>query len=377
MLEQKEAFESLIAQLENKHRAVTDKLETRFTEQMKKYREEFDAMEESELRIQMEATHKLQEALQESTARAREEFAHYDAKSKEYADKIAREQTRLSTLEFDKINDGKLLVLLGHTGSGKSTVGNRWCGDKSRGGTTGPFEVEHDYTSGPPLPSVKLCTALAPESVHVCDSGGFADVKGRDAEHTNNLCKFLQGCGGINAFVLVLNSQFPRLTGEIVGAIKAYEKTFGKAEMYSNLIIVATKVDRGYVATTYETEERGELLKQGFAECMNLIADGIDISTVPVIPFGADNFEDGLLQMKDAVARRPNKFGLRRLVSPLLSDTTKLRKFTEHCQTARAKLEEQEAKEQECVIRIQEISSRLNTFATNKPSCDSFGKSRL
>merc|ERR1719181_850833 len=91
MLEQKEAFESLIAQLENKHRAVTDKLETRFTEQMKKYREEFDAMEESELRIQMEATHKLQEALQESTARAREEFAHYDAKSKEYADKTARE----------------------------------------------------------------------------------------------------------------------------------------------------------------------------------------------------------------------------------------------------------------------------------------------
>ena len=45
------------------------------------------------------------------------------------------------------------------------------------------------------------------------DAPGYKDTRGRDDMHFNNLESYLYGCGGVDAFLLVISGSNPRFDG--------------------------------------------------------------------------------------------------------------------------------------------------------------------
>jgi len=232
---------------------------------------------------------------------------------------IQAERQRLNKLNFKAVENGSVFVLLGKTGVGKSTFTNRLYGDTSRRADKGPAKTSSATVSCTTDPEIIKCDFRG-KVLHVVDSGGFADTEGRDIQHANNLCEFLNGCGGINAFVLLLNSQEPRMTAETINAVLGYEKIFGNA-MYKQLLVVATRVDKGENLEDYREDNIGSKLRDCIATKLKLHEKGMsasEIKALPVIPIGRQHYQPALEQMdRQLQTRARNKFGTTELRSPL------------------------------------------------------------
>eukprot|EP01084_Bolivina_argentea_P256402 431672_1 len=113
------------------------------------------------------------------------------------------ENDRLKEYHIDILNDPNIqqLVLLGKTGDGKSTFGNRLCGDNSQFADEGPFNVDH-AASESVTDRIKRKT-LHNNKISVMDTPGIFDSMGRDNFHLNKVIEYLVGANGINAFLLV------------------------------------------------------------------------------------------------------------------------------------------------------------------------------
>ena len=222
-------------------------------------------------------------------------------------------------LNFKEVQDGYVFVLLGKTGVGKSTFANRIYGDTSRRADKGPAQTSSSTVSCTTAPEIVKCN-FRNKILHVVDSGGFADTEGRDSEHANNLCEFLNGCGGINAFVLLLNSQEPRMTAETINALLEYEKIFGTV-MYKQLVVVATRVDKGENLLDYKEDNTEKQLRNSIATKLKLHEKGLsqgEIATLPVIPIGRQHYKPALDQVSTQLQTRvQTKFGTTELRSPL------------------------------------------------------------
>ena len=233
---------------------------------------------------------------------------------------IQAERQRLNKLNFKAVEDGSVFVLLGKTGVGKSTLTNRFHGDTSRRADKGPAKTSAATVSCTTDPEIFPCNFPRGNVLHVVDSGGFADTEGRDMQHANNLCEFLNGCGGINAFVLLFNSQEPRITAETINAVLGYEKIFGNV-MYKQLLVVATRVDKGENLEDYEEDKIGSKLRDCIATKLKLREKGMsasEIKALPVIPVGRKHYQPALDEMaRQLQTRARNKFGTTELRSPL------------------------------------------------------------
>ena len=232
---------------------------------------------------------------------------------------IQAERQRLDKLNFKEVQDGYVFVLLGKTGVGKSTFTNRIYGDTSRRADKGPAKTSSSTVSCTTAPEIVKCN-FRNKILHVVDSGGFADTEGRDSEHANNLCEFLNGCGGINAFVLLLNSQEPRMTAETINALLEYEKIFGTV-MYKQLVVVVTRVDKGENLLDYKEDNTEKQLRNSIATKLKLHEKGLsqgEIATLPVIPIGRQHYKPALDQVSTQLQTRvQTKFGTTELRSPL------------------------------------------------------------
>ena len=99
----------------------------------------------------------------------------------------------------------KQIVLLGMTGDGKSTFGNRLCGDQSKIGNRGPFKSTDDLQSVT-QEIQKYITEIGCDRVAVVDTTGAFDTDveaAADWEDVQRLVKYLRGCGGVNMFIAV------------------------------------------------------------------------------------------------------------------------------------------------------------------------------
>ena len=73
----------------------------------------------------------------------------------------------------------KIVVLIGNTGDGKSTVGNRLCGDESEMAEEGPFETSDQSQSCTQTLS-KERTQIGDMQLTVVDAPGWNDSEGKD-----------------------------------------------------------------------------------------------------------------------------------------------------------------------------------------------------
>merc|ERR1711934_522055 len=219
-----------------------DRMEQQHKANQEQHRKEIESMA---TKLLNEHGRVLKERFQNKTEKREELKKKYDKVDKRYRNqtkKITIEKKRLIEMRFKDVQDGYVLVLLGRTGTGKSVLTNRLAGDDSDRANEGPARTSRAGKSCTTAPEISTCTKIGDKTLYTVDSGGFADTEDRDENHTNMLCKFLRGCGGINAFVLAVNCADPRITGETKKALEIYEDCFG-ADFYKRVIIVGTRVD--------------------------------------------------------------------------------------------------------------------------------------
>merc|ERR1719474_1891909 len=251
-------------------------METKLTELSEGAAEQKEKQEalENELKTEKDARKKQEDAfkkgkrellirsigvLKDRLKEKRIELCTANGKVSDLDSQIKDEEKYLENFTVERDESTKIIVTLGMTGSGKSTLCNRLKGDKSRGGNKGGIR-----TSG----GSKSCTQdnskhhvqIGDHRMTVIDTPGLGDSNGRarDRRHCNRLCAFMKGCGGINAFVLVRNGAIVRFDKHFQNMLTDYVRMFGD-EFLGRLIVVATRIE-GRTLKRYKEKNRGEAL---------------------------------------------------------------------------------------------------------------------
>ena len=134
--------------------------------------------------------------------------------------------------------------------------------------------------------------------------------------HSNRLCQYLKGCGGINAFVLVRNGANVRFDAAFQSMLKEYHAMFGDA-FFARLVIVATHVE-GFIKMRFEQNQQEKALRDDICGLF-----GLNLA-IPVIPIGFEEYRVSLIAMANAIPVDKQQF--QQIKSPI--DELKRRRTT-------------------------------------------------
>ena len=151
---------------------------------------------------------------------------------------------RIASCLTEFINNVTRIVLLGESGSGKSSVGN--------------FLLGRDPESSPSFKAstgTKSCTLQTKEIIgtwlgngNLCaivDTPGMNDSDNRDTEHMRNIVNFLKEISFVNCFLLVRNGCNPRMSFSFKRMLSTFELTFGR-RFWEHTAINITRVKNNH-----------------------------------------------------------------------------------------------------------------------------------
>eukprot|EP01083_Nonionella_stella_P009475 27288_1 len=245
---------------------------------------------------------------------SKKECLDHERQLNELNTQIANEKQLIIT-DFDeehKDENSKIVILIGNTGDGKSTFGNRLLNDESESADEGQLTVGHGADSCTQRLSNPERTQINGVSIAVIDAPGWSDTNMDDRMHENNLCAYLRGCGGINRFVLVRNASNCRFDANLQNILRRYADMFGDA-FWSHLIVILTHVDSGIPERQYARGQKAETLIKRICTQFRLDRNRIDI---PVFPVGLDKYKQTIHQFVECL-RNSDKFECDAIKSPL------------------------------------------------------------
>eukprot|EP01084_Bolivina_argentea_P263613 446245_1 len=211
------------------------------------------------------------------------------------------------------------LVLIGVTGTGKSLFGNRLSGYQGHIETNGYFGVSGDVESCTKDISKLIVYNLHAVNISILDTPGIFDTENDDVIHQHNLIKYLQGSGGVNAFILLLKKE--RLSSFIQNMLFQFEDKFGD-QFWSHLIFVVNFWNK-------RDENGWKEWKNDFIKKIRNDFELNDSEKYPLNIIGVNNFGSYRLQIKrDLIPNIPeNRLNCEDFKSPLdriAFDTSKL-----------------------------------------------------
>ena len=142
----------------------------------------------------------------------------------------------VESLQSQGLNNPRV-CMLGATGAGKSTFCN------ALSGKPGLFEESADgksCTSVTRQEIVQWFGLTGEKNFFIVDTCGFGDSEERDETQLKQLTDSLRGFVYVNRFLVVLNSQQPRLDKQLQDMFKAFKVVFGD-EVYKNFAVIYTR----------------------------------------------------------------------------------------------------------------------------------------
>ena len=118
----------------------------------------------------------------------------------------------------------KRVCIIGLTGDGKSGLCNTLCGDYAKKKFQ-ESEKTDSCTNKTIVQKVKWINSN--EEFYLADTPGLGDSENRDSLHIGEMIKTLKEVDKINAFILVLNSENPRLNNQSKGMFSIFNEFFG------------------------------------------------------------------------------------------------------------------------------------------------------
>jgi len=160
----------------------------------------------------------------------------------------------------------KKVVLLGQTGSGKSTIGNILLGLDPRNG----FDVSRGADSC--TDETKTIKGAWRTNGYVCevtDTPGMDDSENRDTEHIENIIEHLKAGQYINTFVLVRNGHNKRISNSFKSMLTIFELMFG-SQFWQHVVVDVSHVSYdGEEGIEKEGKEWKKIIKKNFPKSKN------------------------------------------------------------------------------------------------------------
>eukprot|EP01084_Bolivina_argentea_P024682 45950_1 len=160
------------------------------------------------------------------------------------------------------------IVLLGQTGYGKSTFGNRLCGDQSKYGNETCFKTSTGVNGCTEKTEKRIVKGLYSKyTLSIIDTAGFFDPGHNDQRYVEDLVETLKGSNGVNAF-LVFGAEI-RFDAGFQKILRNLTNIFGQ-EFWRHIIFVRTKVN-GLHKENNEVKKWKEEFRKNVVEKFNFI----------------------------------------------------------------------------------------------------------